>query len=172
MNRFLVLNAAALLAVVALVGCKKKEAAETATAPPPAATLAIPPPPAGPITMPAPAPSSGMANVVGLELGTAAGADMKIATPTRAFATKDKMIAAVTTRTNDANATVPAKVGVRWTHADSNQTVNEETRDLQLKGEQTWDFEITNPEPWPTGNYRAEVLLDGTSVQTRTFTVK
>jgi hypothetical protein len=171
MNRFLVLNAAALLAVVALAGCKKKEA-ETATVPPPAATLAIPPPPAGPITMPAPAPSSGMANIVGLELGTSAGADMKIATPTRAFATKDKMIAAVTTRTNDANATVPARVGVRWTHADSNQTANEETRDLQLKGEQTWDFEITNPEPWPTGNYRAEVLLDGTSVQTRTFTVK
>ena len=171
MNRFLVLNAAALLAVVALVGCKKKEA-QTATVPPPAATLAIPPPPAGPITMPAPAPSSGMANVVGLELGTAAGADMKIATPTRAFATKDKMIAAVTTRTNDANTTVPAKVGVRWTHADSNQTVNEETRDLQLKGEQTWDFEITNSNPWPAGKYKVEVMLDGNVAQTREFEVK
>ena len=59
-------------------------------------------------------------------------------------------------------ATVPAKVGAKWTHVDSNQTVNEEARDVQLKGEQTWDFEITNPEPWPTGNYRVEVMLDGT----------
>ena len=164
-NRVLLPLAAALIATLALAGCKKKEAYETPTtsAPPAAATMPAP----------APMPSAvATASVTSVDLGKAAGADMKITAPTSSFATKDKIIAAVATHVGDAMATVPAKVGAKWTHVDSSQTVNEEARDVQLKGDQTWDFEITNSNPWPTGKYRVEVMLDGKVVQSRDFEVK
>jgi hypothetical protein len=164
-NRILLPLAAALLATLAVAGCKKKEPVETPTTsmPPAAATLPAP----------APMPTAAAATVTSVDLGKAAGADMKITAPTTIFAVRDgKIIAAVSTHVSDAMATVPAKVGAKWTHVDSNQTVNEEARDVQLKGDQTWDFEITNTNPWPTGKYRVEVMLDGAVVQSRDFEVK
>ena len=164
-NRILLPLAAALLATLAVAGCKKKEPVETPTTsmPPAAATLPAP----------APMPTAAAATVTSVDLGKAAGADMKITAPTTIFAVRDgKIIAAVSTHVSDAMATVPAKVGAKWTHVDSNQTVNEEARDVQLKGDQTWDFEITNSNPWPTGKYRVEVMLDGAVVQSRDFEVK
>ena len=98
---------------------------------------------------------------------------MKITTPTTTFAHEGQdHRRGRNTHVSDATATVPAKVAAKWTHVDSSQTVNEEARDVQLKGDQTWDFEITNTNPWPTGKYRVEVMLDGAVVQSRDFEVK
>jgi hypothetical protein len=169
--RTLALPAAALIAVLALAGCKKKEAEAPAT--PPAAMTTPAPAPAPSMTSATPPPmAEPLASVASLDLGSAAGADMKITAPKTTFAPKDKIIAAVTTRTRDPNATVPSKLSATWTHTDSNQTVNEESRDLQLKGEQVYDFAITNPSPWPAGNYRVDIKLDGNVVQTHAFEVK
>ena len=165
MNRTLLPVAVAFVAVLAVAGCKKKEPEAPVTTTPPASTAALPP-----VTAPAPMPAT--ASVTAVDLGNAAGADMKITTPMTTFATKDKIIAAVSTHVADAMATVPAKVGAKWTHVDSNQTVNEEARDVQLKGDQTWDFEITNSNPWPAGKYKVDVMLDGAVVQSREFEVK
>ena len=166
-----VLPLVACVALLAVAGCKKKE--PEATMPPPAATMATPP--AAPMTMAPPSVmTSAMApvGVTNIELGSAAGADMKITMAKSTFAPKDKLIVAVTTSTTDPMATVPAKVGAKWTHVDSNQTVHEDSRDLQLKGEQVHDFEITNPSPWPTGRYKVDVMVDGQTVQSRDFEVK
>jgi hypothetical protein len=152
-----------LIAVLAVAGCKKKEE-PVATTPPPVATMPAPAP------MPAPMPAK--AEVVGVDLGSAAGADMKITAPKTTFAAKDKIIAAVSTRTPDPATAIPSKIAAKWSHVDSNQTVNEEARDVNLQGDQTFDFEITNPNPWPTGKYKVEVMLDGAVVQTREFDVK
>jgi hypothetical protein len=162
--RYVAVPAIALCAVLAIAGCKKKEPEAPVTTAPPAATLPAPAP------MPAPAPVT--ASVVSVDLGSAVGADMKIAAPKTTFAPKDKIIAAVATRSPDPVSVTKAKVGAKWTHVDSNQTVNEEARDVELKGDQTWDFEITNSNPWPTGKYKVEVMLDGAVVQTREFEVK
>ena len=77
-NRVLLPLAAALLATLALAGCKKKEAVETPTTnlPPAAATLPAP----------APMPAAAAATVTSVDLGKAAGADMKITAPTNTFA--------------------------------------------------------------------------------------
>ena len=161
----------ACVAVLAVAGCKKKE--PEAALPPAASTMAVPPP--APMTM---APPSAMTSamtpvgVTNIELGSAVGADMKITMPKSTFAPKDKIMVAVTTKTTDPAATVPAKVGAKWTHVDSNQTVHEDARDLQLTGEQVHDFEITNPAPWPTGHYKVDVTVDGYTVQSRDFEVK
>lgn len=164
-SHVLVFPAVALCAVLAVAGCKKKEEMPAATTPAPAATM----PPTEP--MPTPAPVAA-ASVIAVDLGSAAGADMKITAPKTSFAPKDKIIAAVSTRTSDTTATVPAKIAAKWSHVDSNQTVNEEARDVQLKGDQVFDFEITNPNPWPTGKYKVDVMLDGAVVQSRDFEVK
>ena len=159
--RLVQVSAIALVAVLAVAGCKKKEAEMPASTPAPAAT------------MPAPAPmpsTTAPAEVVGVDLGNAAGADMKITAPMTTFGTKDKIIAAVTTRAGA--AAMPSKLAAKWSHVDSNQVVNEEARDVQLTGDQVFDFEITNSNPWPTGKYKVEVMLDGSVVQTREFEVK
>jgi hypothetical protein len=152
----------ALLGTVAIVGCKKKEEpVPVATTPPPATTPA-----------PAPAPMPATASVTSVDLGNAVGADMKVAAPATTFAPKDTIYASIGTSTSDPAASVPGKLGVKWTHIDSNQTVSEESRDAALTGMGTTEFHIAKPDGWPKGKYKVDVSLDGTVVQTREFEVK
>ena len=155
----------AVLATVALAGCKKKDE-PTATIPPPAAEP-TPLPPVAPT--PAPAPTVSVATV---DLGNAVGADNRVATPATTFATKDTIHASIATNTGDATASVPGKLGVKWTHLDSNQVVHEETRDITFAGAGVTDFHISKPDGWPAGKYRVEVMLDGNTVQSRDFEVR
>ncbi|GAB3345167.1 hypothetical protein [Lysobacter tyrosinilyticus] len=155
----------AALGAVALAGCKKKEeTAPVAATPPPAATMPAP--------APAPAPMPATASVTSVDLGNAVGADMKIATPMTTFGPKDTIYVAIGTNTSDPAASVPGKLGVKWTHVDSNQTVNEESRDATLTGAGSTEFHIAKPSGWPTGKYKVEVSLDGNVVQSRDFEVK
>ena len=156
---------AALLGTLALAGCKKKEepvepAAPVATAPAPA-------------PMPAPpAPVAATASVTTVDLGNTNGADMKVGTPATTFAPKDTIYASIGTNTSDPAASVPGKLGVKWTHVDSSQVVNEETRDVTLSGTGSSEFHIAKPDGWPKGKYKLEVMQDGNVVQTREFEIK
>ena len=162
-HRLHVAMMAALIGTVALVGCKKKE--EPAPLPPVASgTL--------PASTPAPAPATTSAMVSGVDLGNAVGADMRVTAPMTSFATRDTIYAAVATNTNDPAANVPGKLGVKWTHVDSGQTVHEETKDITFSGDGVTNFQISKPDGWPTGKYRVEIMLDGTTVQTREFDVR
>ena len=164
--RTLALPIAVLCTVVAVTGCKKKEepaAVPTTTTPP--ATEPAAPAPLPPVAAP-------VAEVVSIDLGSAVGADQRVTTPKTTFAPKDRIVASVATRAPDPGTGMPSKLAARWSHVDSNQTVNEEARDIALQGDKAYSFEITNPQPWPTGKYRVEVMLDGKTVQTRDFEVK
>lgn len=152
---------AALLGSVALVGCKKQ--AEPAPTPPVASV---------PAPVPPEAPATATATVNGVDLGNAVGADMRVVAPMTTFAPTDTIYAAVNTGTSDPAASVASTLGARWTHVDSNQTVHEDTRELVLAGDGVTDFQISRPDPWPTGRYKVEIMLNGTLVQTREFEVK
>ena len=156
--------AAALLASVALVGCKKKEDT-VATSTPPATTE-----PAAPAPAPAPAPA---ATVTGtsVDLPTTAGADKKVATPTATFKPSDTINASVGTNTSDPASAVSAKLGAKWTFQDG-QTVKEDSADINFAGPGQTVFSINSPKGFPTGKYKLEVMLDGAVVQTRDFEVK
>lgn len=160
------LLAALLGTVVLAAGCKKKEdAAPVSTTPPPASTT--------PGLEPAPpAPAAATATVTSVDLGNAVGADRKVGTPATTFTPRDTIYASIGTTTSDPAASVPGKVGVKWTHVDSNQVVSEESRDVTLTGTGNTEFHIAKPDGWPTGKYRVEVSLDGNVVQTREFEVK
>ena len=161
-NRLQMAMLAAMIGSAALVGCKKKE--EPAPLPP----VATEPAP----TTPAPAPMPATASVSAVDLGNAVGADMRVTAPMSSFAPKDTIYAAVSTASSDPAASVPGKLGAKWTHVDSSQTVHEETRDINFTGSGVTDFQISKPDGWPTGKYKVEVSLDGTVVQTREFDVK
>ena len=161
-NRLHMALLAAMIGSAALVGCKKKE--EPAPLPP----VATEPAP----TTPAPAQMAATASVTAVDLGNAVGADMRVTAPMSSFAPKDTIYAAVSTASSDPAASVPGKLGAKWTHVDSSQTVHEETRDINFTGSGVTDFQISKPDGWPTGKYKVEVSLDGTVVQTREFDVK
>lgn len=157
--------AIALLAALALAACKKDEPAAVA---PPVATEPAPPA----VDTPAPAPAAPAASVTSIELGNAVGADLRVTTPMSTFATGDTIHASVATATADPAATVPASLGVKWTHLDSNQVVHEETRQVNLAGNGVTEFRISKPDGWPTGRYRVDITLDGAAAQSREFEVR
>lgn len=160
-NRTHLALAAALVASIAVMGCKKKE--EPVVTPPPAASEPAP--------MPAPAPVAATASVTGVDLGTAVGPDMKVTAPATTFKPTDTIFAAVATSTSDPMATVSSKLGAKWSFQDG-QVVNEETVDANLTGAGVTNFKISKPDGFPAGKYKLEVMLNGAVVQTRDFEVK
>lgn len=164
-NRMHYAVAAALVATLALAGCKKKEEAVAVT-PPPAATEPAPLPPMEPMT---PTPSPSQISVVAVDLGTAVGADNKVATSMSTFGAKDTIYAAVTTDGTASNTPLAAK----WTFAGATpMTVNEESKTLNTTGPATTEFHISKPDGFPVGKYRVEITLNGAIVQSRDFEVK
>ena len=155
-NRISLAIAAALIATVALAGCKKKD--DMATTTPPATTEPAPAP-----VEPAPAPAAA-SSVLSVDLGNAVGADNKVTMASTTFATKDTIHASVATDG------AGGKLNAKWTYQDG-QTVDSQDKDVAA-GPQTTDFSISKPDGWPAGKYKVEVSLDGAVVQSRDFEVK
>lgn len=150
----------AVIGSVALIGCKKKEEA------------VAPAPTTEPSTAPALEAPAATASVVAVRLGSAIGADNSIDTPSTTFAPTDTIHAAVDTQTSDPAANVAGTLSAKWTHVDSNQTVHEETKDLNFAGTNASTFQISKPDGWPAGKYKVEISLDGNLVNTTDFEVK
>lgn len=163
-NRTTYAVAAALVASLALAGCKKKE--EPAPTPPPAAETPAPAP------APAPAPVAATATVASIDLGSAIGADKKVSAASATFKPKDTIYASVSTSTSDPAATVATKLGAKWTFQDG-QTVHENpAEDVQATNGGVTEFHINSPKGFPEGKYKVEVTQDGNVVQSKDFEVK
>jgi hypothetical protein len=149
---------AALVAGIAMTGCKKHDTADTAaTTPPPAAE----PAPMPPATPPAPAAT---VTVTTVDLGNAVGADNRVTTPATSFATKDTIHASVATDGSGGDLTA------KWTFQDG-QVVDTQDKTVPA-GPQVTDFSISKPDGWPAGHYKLEVMNNGMVVQTREFDIK
>lgn len=148
------------VSVFALVACGKKE--EPAPPPPPPAAPA--PPPAA---APAPAPAGVAVSTVAL--GKGIGADKKVTDATDTFAPKDTIYAAV-----DTTGTGTAKLDAKWTYTKDGKTVpvKEDTATIAPTGPATSEFHVSKPDGWPAGTYQVEILVDGKSAATKSFTVK
>lgn len=152
----------ALLGSLALAGCKKDE---PATPPPTAAEPAATPAPGD-----APAPAAAV-SVTTVDLGNAVDGDNRVTAPATSFATTDTIYASVGTRAGDASAPSSARLAARWSYQDG-QVVDELSQDYVFTGAGHTAFQISNPDGWPTGTYKVEILLDGNVVQTRQFEVR
>ena len=153
-NRMHYAVAAALVASLALAGCKKKEETVVTTPPPTAAE-------------PMPLPAAMPVSVTSVDLGNAVGADNKVSSMMSTFGTKDTIYTSVMT---DGTAT-NAPLMVMWTYQDGQQ-VGTETKTLNTTGPTVTEFHASKPSGWPTGKYKAEVMLNGVTVQSRDFEVK
>lgn len=148
---------AAVLATVALVGCKKKDETTTdSTAQPTAMTPATTPAATDPA---APQPMTSAAatpiTVSSVTVGKSAAADKTVAT-TAVFTPKDDIILSVRTDGTIDNVSVAG----RLTFQDG-QVAGEQTQAFNTSGPDTTNITFKNPNGWPAGKYRAEVMVDG-----------
>ncbi|MFI8717525.1 hypothetical protein ACIGHF_06485 [Stenotrophomonas sp. NPDC077464] len=157
---------AALLATAALAGCKNDDTTDNNAQP--AATAPAPMTPATPAE-PAPQPMTAASpvNVSAVTVGKTAAADKTVA-PVALFGPKDVIIISVRTDGSASNANVGAKL----TYQDG-QVAGEQTATLNTTGAETTNITFNNPNGWPTGKYRAEVMVDGKAAGTpQEFEVK
>ncbi|MGH8036228.1 MAG: hypothetical protein ACREPD_00670 [Stenotrophomonas sp.] len=154
---------AALLATVALAGCKKKEDTADSNAQPAAPVAMTPAEPAAPQPMTAAAPVS----VSAISVGKTAAADKSVA-PAALFSPKDIII--VSFRTDGTANNV--NTGVKLTYQDG-QVAGEKSQALNTTGAETTNVTFENANGWPAGKYRAEVTVDGKAAGTpQEFEVK
>lgn len=155
----------ALLATVALAGCKKKEDTADNNAQPAAMTPATPVATAP--AAPEPMTAAAGVNVSSVTVGKTAAADKSVAT-VALFAPKDEIIVSVRTDGTANNANVAAKL----TFQDG-QVAGEQTQALNTTGAETTNVTFKNAKGWPAGKYRAEVSVDGKAAGTpQEFEVK
>lgn len=155
------LVAAGLIGSLSLVGCKKNEPASTS----PAATSPAP------ATLPSASSPAGAVTVTTVDLGNAVDGSQRVTTPMAAFSRNDTIYASVATTSADATGPASGRLAARWTYQDG-QVVDELSQDFNFSGSGHTVFQISNPEPWPVGTYKVEILHDGNVVQTRQFEVR
>lgn len=105
--------------------------------------------------------------VTGVDLGRSIGTDKRITDKTDSFHPGDPVYATVVTTGSAPTATIRA----RWTYQDG-QVVDESEQVIAPTGDAATEFHIQKPDGWPTGKYKLEVFLNGTSVQSKDFEVK
>ena len=101
-----------------------------------------------------------------IDMGRSLNADKKIIDTTESFKPNDTIYASIATAGSATTATLKA----RWTYQDG-QVVNESTQMIAPTGDARTEFHISKPDGWPTGKYKLEVFLNGSSAATRDFEV-
>jgi hypothetical protein len=105
--------------------------------------------------------------VTDIALGRSVTENKSIAEKTDSFRPSDTFYLSVKTDGSGPSATLTA----RWTYEDG-QVVDESTQNIAPTGGATaTEFHVSKPDAWPSGGYKVEVLLNGTSAGTRDFKV-
>ena len=105
-------------------------------------------------------------HVTGVQLGRAIGSDGRVANETDEFKPNDTIYASVATDGVAQSATLSA----RWTFQDG-QVVDTTSRAIAPTGAAATEFHISKPSGFPKGNYKVEIMLNGTTAQTKDFKV-
>lgn len=144
------------LSLLVLSGCKKEE-------PPP------PPPPPPVAQTPPPPPPPAPFRVTAIQLGKGIQPDNTVQTATTTFGPKDTIYLSVTTE----GMAPQAVLATRWTFGPKDVAVHEESKPVSPPSEKPMrtEFHISKPSPWPAGEYKVVLTVDGQPSQTQTFTV-
>jgi uncharacterized protein YfaS (alpha-2-macroglobulin family) len=102
-----------------------------------------------------------------IDMGRSLNADKTINDTTDSFKPNDTIRASILTEGTAPTATLKA----RWTYQDG-QVVNESTQTIAPTGTARTEFHISKPDGWPTGKYKLEVFVNGSSAATRDFEVQ
>ena len=101
-----------------------------------------------------------------IDMGRSLNADKTINDSTDSFKPNDAIYASIATEGSAATATLKA----RWTYQDG-QVVNESTQTITPTGNARTEFHISKPDGWPTGKYKLEAFVNGSSSATKDFEV-
>jgi hypothetical protein len=107
--------------------------------------------------------------VADVTLGKSVGADKRVTNQMDTFGARDTIYASV--RTTGGSGSGTQQLTARWTFQDG-QVVDERTETISPTGEAYTEFHISKPSGWPKGKYTLRVLLNGSEVQTKDFTVQ
>jgi len=102
-----------------------------------------------------------------VDMGRSLNADKTINDNTDSFKPNDTIYASIATEGTAPTATLKA----RWTYQEG-QVVNESTQTIAPTGNARTEFHISKPDGWPTGKYKLEVFLNGSSAATRDVEVE
>jgi hypothetical protein len=102
-----------------------------------------------------------------VDLGRSLTADKTINDRTDSFKPTDTIYASILTE----GAAPTATLNARWTYQDG-QAVKESTQTIAPTGDARTEFHISKPDGWPTGKYKLEVSLNGSSAATKDFEVQ
>lgn len=105
-------------------------------------------------------------SVSDVKLGKGIDANRNVTDETDDFAPTDQIYVAVET-----DGTAPsAKITARWTYQDG-QVVDETTQSIAPTGRAFTEFHIGQATGLPSGDYKVTILLNGSEVETKDFTV-
>jgi hypothetical protein len=135
--------------ILAFSACSKKEA-------PPADTA---------VAAPAPAVDT-VLKVTEVETGKGINADKTVKDDAHDFGVRDTVYVSVKTEGSGSG-----KLAAKWTYKNG-QAVSESSQDIAPAGTANHEFHIAKKSPWPKGDYRVVIRLNGDSVGTKDFTVK
>lgn len=102
--------------------------------------------------------------VTGVQLGRSLNSDNTVAITATIFKPTDTVYVSVLT-----SGIGSATIGVRWKFGE--RVLNEPTKQVSYKDRAATDFSLKGAAGFPPGDYSAEVLFDGKSVETKTFRV-
>jgi hypothetical protein len=105
-------------------------------------------------------------SVVAVDLGRNVDAEKKVTEHVDTFKPNDTIYASVLTNGSAPNA----RIGVKWMYQDG-QVVDQSEQIIAPNGSAATEFHITKPDGLPAGDYKVEVSVDGSSVQTKDFKV-
>ena len=105
--------------------------------------------------------------VAHIDMGRSLNADKTISDNSNSFKANDTIYASIATVGTAPTAALKA----RWTYQDG-QVVNESTQTIAPTGDARTEFHISKPDGWPTGKYKLEVFLNGSSAATKDFEVQ
>jgi hypothetical protein len=106
-------------------------------------------------------------SLMSIDLGKVLQPDNKVVDETDDFAPSDTVYASITT-----SGTMPnAALTTRWLSADG-QVLDEVTQNVSLSGTMTTAFHSARSSTWPVGNYKVEVLANGTRIGEENFEIK
>jgi ABC-type oligopeptide transport system substrate-binding subunit len=101
-----------------------------------------------------------------IDMGRSLNPDKTINDNTDTFKPNDAIYASIVTEGTAPTATLKA----RWTYQDG-QVVNESTQTIAPTGNARTEFHISKPDGWPTGKYKLEAFVNGSSSATKDFEV-
>jgi len=160
------LSLSLLVAAAILAACHKSET------PPEAGTPAASPAASTSATSPAAAPAVPTAplKVVALTFGKSVGADQKVTAEADTFAPSDTIYAVVGTT----GGSPAARLTARWSwvsRSGAEKPVGDETKTISPTTDASTVFHLTKIDGLAIGDYKLEILLDGTSVATKAIRV-